>query len=92
MRLQQWIADKTLTRAARKLYDENKTFREMLEVLESEHPLTAPLGQQGPSADDRSYRLGLIEGYAQCLRTFAKLWSPPVPPPLPLTATFEPPE
>lgn len=92
MRLADWLRDKSLIKAARELAEKNSTFKQMLEVLECEHPLTAPMEQRGPSADDRSYRLGRIEGYAECLRTLRKLWSPTKKMPRELTATFEPPE
>lgn len=90
MRLATWLKDKSLISAAQKLAA-NRTFQEMVKVLESESPLIAPLSPQGPTADDRSHRLGLIEGYNQCLTTLRQLWTPPEAIPPVLEATFEDP-
>lgn len=91
MRLTNWVMDKTKIKAARDLFEKNKVFKEMLDVVESEHPLAVPLSQQGPSADDRSYRLGLIEGYSECLKKWKQLWTSQPPQRTELIATYEPP-
>jgi hypothetical protein len=92
MRLQEWIQDKALVKAARDFFDKNKVFQQMVGVLESENPLTLPLGQQGPSADDRSYRLGLIEGYHTALKNLKAMWAQQPPKRSELRSTFEEPE
>lgn len=90
MRLSVWLKDKSLLKAAQKLA-ENRTFQEMVRVLEEESPLRNPLPPQGPSPSDHSLRLGLIEGYNQCLTTLRQLWTPPVEAPPVLEATYEDP-
>lgn len=82
MLLNEWSKNKTLTKAARQIA-ESDTFKKMREVLEEESPLRQPLSPTGPTADDRSHRLGLIEGYQHCLNNLRKLYT--LPPPLPKT-------
>jgi hypothetical protein len=92
MRLAQFISNKNLIKSARQLHDNNETFRQMVVVLENESPLAQPLAPQGVSADDRSHRLGLIEGYNLALTNLRRLWSKPPAAPTPLVATFEKPD
>lgn len=92
MRLTEWQQRKSLVKAAMDLRDKNETFQMLLELLEEESPLNLPMGQQGPTGDDRSYRLGLIEGYTKCLRTMKATWTAPMKAPEPIKATFRPPE
>jgi hypothetical protein len=91
MRLHEWQSIKGLVKAAKQL-SENETFIQMVQVLEAESPLNLPLAAQGPTSDDRSHRLGLIEGYNQCLRNLKATCTPPLIPPEPLKARFRPPE
>lgn len=74
MRLTEWLASKNLVKAANKLRTD-ETFALLVQMLEDESPLNLPLASQGPSADDRSYRLGLIEGYNDCLRKIRASWT-----------------
>lgn len=92
MNLQEWFKDKSHRKAARDLFDTNKTFQRMVEVLENESPLRTPLSPQGVSADDRSHRLGLIEGYEDALRKLKSLGMNVPAKPTTLQPTFEPPE
>lgn len=91
MRLTEWQKTKTLVKAAQGL-QKDEVFTILLGMLEEESPLNLPLASQGPSGDDRSYRLGLIEGYNQCLKNIRATWAGPAKFPQPLKSTFEPPE
>jgi hypothetical protein len=91
MRLTQWQTSKSLVKAAMKLR-EDATFTLLLEMLEEESPLNLPLASQGPTADDRSYRLGMIEGYNKALVNMRATWTPPSPQQKPLIAKYASPE
>lgn len=92
MRLHEWRANRNLLKAAAELHGKNEIFRRMLDVTECESPINNPLSPTGPSADDRSYRLGLIEGYALRGKIMEQLWTQPPPPLKTIKATFEAPE
>ena len=92
MRLSEWQSVKGNLKAAEDLRDKNQTFQMILEMVTDESPLNLPLQPQGPTADDRSYRLGLIEGYHRCLKTFEASWTKPRALPEPIRARFQPPE
>lgn len=91
MRLTEWQQRKSLVKAAMAL-KEDETFSLLLEMLEEESPLNLPLSQQGPTGDDRSYRLGLIEGYTKCLRTMRATWITPKLSIADIKATYKPSE
>lgn len=91
MLLAEWLKNKTLVKAARQIF-ESDTFRQMREVLEAESPLRQSLPSLGPTSDDRSHRLGMIEGYQLCLNNLRQLAVMPPPLPKPLESTFENPD
>ncbi len=87
MRITEFHKNKTLMKAVCQLA-ESDTFKKMRETLEDESPLKNPLSPQGPTSDDRSHRLGLIEGYDMCLKNLRLLYTIPNPPPKILEATY----
>ena len=91
MRLSQWQSTKGFVKAAQAL-QKNDTFVQLVEMLEAESPLNLPLAPQGPTADDRSYRLGLLEGYNLCLKNIRASYTSPVLPPEPIRARYAPAE
>lgn len=91
MRLTEWQQKKSLVKAAQTLQND-EVFTLLMGMLEEESPLNLPLPSQGVQSDDRSYRLGLIEGYNQCLKNIRATWAGPPNLPKPLKSTFEPPE
>lgn len=91
MRLTEWQRTKTLVKAAKDLQND-EVFTILMGMLEEESPLSLPLPSTGVAADDRSYRLGLIEGYNQCLKNIRATWAGPPKLPQPLKSTFEAPE
>ncbi len=76
MRLHEWQDNPKLLKAAAELAAKNDTFIRMMELLIAESPLKNPLPPNGVTADDRSHRLGLIEGYQQCLANIESLRTP----------------
>ena len=91
MRLSEWLSNKKLVKASAELR-RSETFTMLMQMLEEESPLNLPLAAQGPTGDDRSHRLGLIEGYNQCLRIIRQSGSLPILPPEPIRARYAPPE
>lgn len=91
MRLTDWLKSKNLVKAANQLR-QDETFSLLVGMLEEESPLNLPLASQGPTADDRSYRLGLIEGYNDCLKKIRATWTPRPPEAKQIKATYAPPE
>lgn len=91
MLLIEWVKNKSLVKAAKQLTDSD-TFRRMREVLEDESPLRTPLSPTGPTANDHSRRLGMIEGYQLCLSNLKMLAITPPPVPKEIEATYENPD
>lgn len=91
MRLTEWQQKKSLVKAAQNLQND-EVFTILMGMLEEESPLSLPLPSTGVAADDRSYRLGLIEGYNQCLKNIRATWAGPTKLPQPLKSTYQPAE
>ena len=68
MNLNQWRTDGVSIKAAAKL-KQNKTFKEMSEVLKNELPTNRPLPAIGTDSLSFAYAYGVEVGYRQCLAT-----------------------
>ena len=87
MNLTQWRANGGLTKAADKLH-QNKTFKQMLEVLHSELPTNRTLPVMGADSHDFAYAYGVEVGYRQCIRVLEAM-SQPMPEMEKVEATFK---
>ena len=68
MNLTTWRTDGVSTKAAAKL-QQNKTFKEMSEVLKNELPTNRTLPAIGTDSHSFAYAYGVEVGYRQCLAT-----------------------
>lgn len=87
MTLPEFRHNKALMREAAKLRDD-PTFKAMLDVLHSEHVMFKAHNSAGMAGDDKTLRLGQIEGYNLCQQTLLTMFEPPVKPRKEPEATF----
>lgn len=71
MRLQEWMADQTMTNNARKVLD-NPTMQLMVSVLHTEHPAFVVI-DPGTNLQDRAVHQARCEGYTLALANLEAL-------------------
>ena len=87
MNLNQWRTDGGLIKAAAKL-QQNKTFRQTLEVLGNELPTNRTLPAMGANSHDFAYGYGVEVGFRQCMATMEAM-AHPIPEVEEVEATFD---
>lgn len=87
MTLADFRKNKDLMLKAKKLQTD-PTFRKMLEVWDNEHVRFARVSSEGVASDDKSLRLGQIEGYDMAQQKFRMMFEDVPESPKPLRATF----
>lgn len=90
MKLVEFQQQKQLVKAAKDLFDNNETFRMMLQVAHEESPVHgAPTFTSGEHQD--SCQLGFIKGYHHLLKVFEAMRTMPQKQ-KPIESQFNPPE